>query len=82
VAPAPGRLVIALYHRERHGKNVLVGRAAVTFRHAGAARVKLVLTRRGRRLLRAKRLTVTARASFARVGQRTTSATSQLTLKR
>jgi hypothetical protein len=82
-APAPGRLVMSWYHAEGHGKQVLVAGVAVTFHKAGAARIKLVLTTSGRKLLRgAKSLKLSATASFRPVGHGTTRATRRLTLKR
>jgi Carboxypeptidase regulatory-like domain/Inosine-uridine preferring nucleoside hydrolase len=82
-APTAGRLEISLYHAEGHGRKVLVAVAALTFKHAGAATVMLTPTRRGRRLLRgAKRVRLSARASFRPYGRTTTIAIRQLTLKR
>jgi hypothetical protein len=74
---------MSLYQGDRHGRKMLVGVAAVTFKRAGAAKVRLVLTRAGRERLRgARRLRVSARAGFRVFGQCTTSVTRRLTLKR
>jgi inosine-uridine nucleoside N-ribohydrolase len=82
-APTAGRLVVSWYHAERHGGNVLVAVAAVTFHRAGLTRIKLELTRQGRTLLRgAKRLKLGARASFKPLGQNATTASRQLTVRR
>ena len=82
-APSPGRLVITWHHASRRAKNVLVASVTVAFHKAGTARIKLVLTGKGRKLLKgADNLKLTAKGSFTRGGQGTISVTKALTLKR
>ncbi|HET8979047.1 MAG TPA: nucleoside hydrolase [Solirubrobacteraceae bacterium] len=82
-APAAGRLVVSWYYTPRHGRRVLVGTARVVVHHAGRARIKLVLTGKGRALLRHSRtLRLTAIAGFTPLHERTTSASRKLTLRR
>ncbi|HZE07054.1 MAG TPA: hypothetical protein VE127_17630, partial [Solirubrobacteraceae bacterium] len=82
-APEAGHLVISWFYKPRHGHKVLVGRARVLLHHAGHTRIRLVLTRKGRILLRhSKRLRLTATGSFTPLHQRRTSASRKLTLKR
>ncbi|HWE10025.1 MAG TPA: nucleoside hydrolase [Solirubrobacteraceae bacterium] len=82
-APTPGRLLVSWYHAQNHGRKVTVAVATVTFQQAGLTRIKVELTRQGRTLLRgAKRLTLSARASFKPLGQSATSASRQLTVGR
>ncbi|MGZ4165705.1 MAG: hypothetical protein ACXVVK_00535 [Solirubrobacteraceae bacterium] len=81
-APSAGRLSIAWY-QVQHGRRVLVATVNVLLHRAGNAKVELVLTRRGRTLLkRAARLNLTAQGGFTPVGQGTTSASRRITLIR
>lgn len=81
-APSPGRLVISWYRASRYGKPVLVANVAVVFHTARTATIKLVLTGKGRTLLRgASHLKLIAKGSFTPVGQSTTNATKNLTLR-
>jgi inosine-uridine nucleoside N-ribohydrolase len=80
-APAPGRLVIAWYHASKHARNALVASLTVVFHKRTTARLKLVLTGNGRKLLNsATNFKLTARGSFTPSSQGTTSATKSLTL--
>jgi hypothetical protein len=67
-APIAGRLAITWRAR---GREAVIGAAAANFKTAGTRAVKLVLTPAGRRLLQnARRVTVTATASFTPSGAR------------
>jgi hypothetical protein len=82
-APVAGRLVMSWYRMPRHGKRTLVASATSMFHKAGTARIKLTLTRRGRRLLsHARKLKLTARGGFAPSGQGSTKVSRLITLTR
>jgi hypothetical protein len=81
-APSAGRLSIAWYQVER-GRKVLVATVNVVLHKTGNAKIELVLTRKGRTLLkRAVRMTLAAQGGFTPVGQGTTSASRRITLIR
>lgn len=81
-APSPGRLAMWWDHSAKHGKTVLVASVTVAFHKVGSARINLVLTGQGRKLLNgASKVKLTARGRFTPVRQRTTRATKTLTLK-
>ena len=81
-APVPGRLRIAWYRESTHGMKLLVARVALGFHNPLSARVKLVLTGRGRTLLKGRRaIKLTASGSFAPAGGVTVSATKSLRLR-
>ena len=81
-APSAGRLSIAWY-QVQHGHRVMVAIVNVLLHKAGNAKIELVLTRRGRILLkRAARMTLAAQGGFTPVGQSTTSASRTITLIR
>jgi inosine-uridine nucleoside N-ribohydrolase len=72
-APSSGRLVISWYHPSRNGGSLLVGRVTVAFLRSGPAKLKLLLSGRGRKLLRgAKSINLTANGGFTPAGQGTT----------
>jgi inosine-uridine nucleoside N-ribohydrolase len=74
-APSAGRLAILWYHAAGRGRRLLVGTVTVAFLRAGRATIKLVLTGKGRKLLRgAKSVSLTATGSFTPVGQGATRA--------
>jgi hypothetical protein len=80
-APSTGRLVISWY-RLSHGKKALVATATVLFRKTGTARIKLLLTQKGRGLLaRGGRMKVTAIGAFTPTGKGTISTVRVITLK-
>ncbi len=82
-ALSPGRLLISWYHSTKRGKNLLVAHVAVNIRSARVVRIKLVLTREGRKLLAsASTVDLTVRGSFTPFGQATTYVTKTLHLKR
>jgi hypothetical protein len=81
-APAPGHLTIDWYQLLRHGKKLLVARVSVIYETSGSAKIKLVLTRKGRTLLgRSHTVKISARASFAPAGGKATHATKSLKLR-
>jgi hypothetical protein len=81
-APAAGRLAISWY-RLQHGRKTLVATVNVLLHKTGKAKITVVLTRKGRNLLkRAERMTLAAQGGFTPVGQGTTSATRTITLIR
>jgi hypothetical protein len=81
-APSPGRLVISWYHGSKHGAKILVATATVAFHKAGIARIRLILTGKGRRLFSgASNVKLTAKGGFTPVAQATISATRSLALK-
>ena len=89
IAPSAGRLVISWYfvpkgaHRTKAKKPVLVARSSVVRHKAGRAKIKIVLTVKGRKLLKGVRhLTLTAKGTFTPTGQAATSTTKTFTLKR
>jgi hypothetical protein len=81
-APSAGRLGISWY-RVQHGHKILVAMVNVMLHKAGRAKIELVLTRKGRNLLRgAGRMTLAAQGGFAPAGHATTSASRAITLIR
>jgi inosine-uridine nucleoside N-ribohydrolase len=81
-APSRGRLVISWHRASKHGKKVLVASVTVAFHKAGTARIKLVLTGQGRKLLNgASNVKLIAKGSFTPFGQGNASATKTLTLR-
>jgi hypothetical protein len=87
----PGTLAIQWWwlppdaHPAKNGKlsRVLVAQGGAVFAGAGAGKVKLSLTRAGRRLLaHATKLKLTGRAQFTPTGHPTIAATAPLTLRR
>ena len=61
---------------------MLVATASVTLGQAGKVKLKITLTRKGRKLLKsAKRLKLTEKGSFTPAGGTTTSTTKTITLK-
>lgn len=88
-APSPGQLLISWYlvpkgaHLTKAKQPTLVATVRSTLKHAGKAKVKIALTRKGRKLLKAaKRIKLTAKGSFTPAGAPTTSTTKAITLKR
>jgi hypothetical protein len=85
-APSAGRLAIFWYLVREGAKRkqpVLIAKLSVSFHQAGAAKIKIILTRNGRRLLvHAKQLTVTAQGTFTPNGKPATKATKRFRLKR
>jgi hypothetical protein len=85
-APSAGRLAILWYLVREGAKRkqpVLIAKLSVSFHQAGAAKIKIILTRNGRRLLaHAKQLTVTAQGTFTPNGKPATKATKRFRLKR
>lgn len=81
-APAAGRLAISWY-RVQHGRRTLVATVNVLLHKTGKTKINVVLTRKGRNLLkRAGRMTLAAQGGFTPSGQSTTSATRTITLIR
>jgi hypothetical protein len=81
-APSAGRLAISWY-RVQHGRKILVATVNVLLHRTGTAKVQLILTRKGRNLLRrAGRTTLAAQGGFTPVGRGTTSASRTITLIR
>ena len=88
-APSPGHLVISWYFVPKGAplvkakqKPVLVATASVTFHQAGKAKLKITLTRKGRKLLKgAGHLKLTEKGSFTPAGGTMTSTTKTFTLK-
>jgi hypothetical protein len=81
-APVPGRLSIAWRQASRHGKKLLVARVSVVFHKSGRATIKLVLTRKGRTLLRGGHaVKISAQGSFTPKGSAATRATKSLRVK-
>jgi hypothetical protein len=80
-APSPGRLVISWY-RTKHGKQILVATVTFVFQKSGTARIEIVLTGKGRNLLKGgSKMKLTANAGFTPAGQGTSSASRGITLK-
>jgi inosine-uridine nucleoside N-ribohydrolase len=80
-APAAGRLRLAWYE-SGHGKKVLVASVSAVFHKSGTARIRLVLTRKGRALLLGGRtVTITEHGSFTPLGGRATRASKSLRLR-
>jgi hypothetical protein len=87
-APSAGRLVIDWYlvangtHGAKAKKPVLVASASVVFHNAVKATIKVSLTGKGRKLLKnAKRVKLTAKATFTPAGGTPTTTTTTITLK-
>jgi hypothetical protein len=81
-APSPGRLAITWYYAPKHGRKIAVVNATFTFHKKGTARIKLVLTGKGRRLLSgSSKVKLTAKGGFTPAGQGTTSTSMPITLK-
>jgi hypothetical protein len=81
-APSAGRLAVSWY-RIQHGRKTLVASVNVLLHKASKAKIDVVLTRKGRTLLkRPGRMSLAAQGEFTPVGQATTSATRTITLVR
>jgi hypothetical protein len=81
-APTAGRLAISWY-RVQHGRKTLIATVNVMLHKTGKAKIELVLTRKGRNLLkRTGRMTLAAHGRFTPVGRGTTSASGTITLIR
>jgi hypothetical protein len=81
-APVPGRLTIAWYQASRHGAKLLVARVSVVYKTSGSAKIKLVLTKKGRALLKHGRtVKISAHGSFVPKGGSATDTTKSLTLR-
>ena len=88
-APSAGRLRIGWYlvpkgaHLTKATQPTLVATGRAALKQAGKAKVKIALTRKGRKLLKpAKRIKLTAKGSFTPTGAATTTTTRAITLKR
>jgi hypothetical protein len=88
-APSAGRLVIDWYlvangaHGAKAKKPVLVASASVVLHNAGKVTIKVSLTGKGRKLLKhAKRVKLTAKATFTPTGGTPTSRAATIKLKR
>ncbi len=88
-APSAGRLLIGWYlvpkgaHLTKAKQPTLVATGRAALKQAGKAKVKIALTRKGRKLLKpAKRIKLTAKGSFTPTGAATTTTTRAITLKR
>jgi hypothetical protein len=80
-APSAGKLVIDWFATVK-GKQVLVASASVVFHAAGKATVKLKLTGKGRKLLKAgHRVKITTKATFRPTGSSATTSSKTTTLK-
>lgn len=81
-APSAGTLAVSWYRR-LHGRTVLIAKATVRIHTSGKVKVELVLTSKGRKLLKgAGKTTLTAQAGFTPVGHSTTSTSTTITLKK
>lgn len=81
-APSAGILAISWYRR-LHGRMILIAKATVRIHRSGKVKVELVLTSKGRNLLkRAGKTALTARAGFTPVGHSTTRVSTKITLKK
>jgi hypothetical protein len=88
-APSAGRLLLSWYlvpkgaHLTKAKQPTLVATVRAALKQAGRAKVKIALTRKGRKLLkRAQRIRLTAKGSFTPTGAPTTTTTKAITLKR
>jgi hypothetical protein len=83
-APGEGRLAISWQRLTgAHSKPDLVASTTVVFHRAGAAKIKITLTRRGRVILKgAKRLKLTAKGSYTLVGRSAVLVTRQFVIAR
>jgi hypothetical protein len=80
-APSGGKLVINWFATVK-GKQVLVAAANVVFRQSGKTTVKLKLTGKGRKLLKAgKSVKITTKATFTATGGTPTTSSKTTTLK-
>jgi hypothetical protein len=80
-APSAGRLQL-LWYQQAHGKRLLIGTVTFRFHKAGKSKVVLLLTGKGRNMLRhSRRLQLIASCGFTPAGQRTTTASRSITLK-
>lgn len=80
-APSAGTLAVSWYRR-LHGHTILIAKVTVRFHKTGKENLKLVLTSKGRALLKGVgRMTLTAQGGFTPVGHHTTSASKTITLK-
>jgi hypothetical protein len=71
------------WYRVQHGRSTLVAIVNVLLHRTGPAKLELVLTRRGRNLLKTvDRLTLAAQAGFTPVGHGTSSASRTIKLIR
>jgi inosine-uridine nucleoside N-ribohydrolase len=81
-APVPGVLKIAWYRTTAHGRKLLVARLNVVFHRSRTARIRLVLTKRGRALLAGSHaVRLTARGSFTPAGGAAVRATRSVRLR-
>jgi hypothetical protein len=81
-APSPGRLVVAWYFKPKHGRRVLVSTVTLVYHSSGRATAKVVLTTRGRRLLSgARRIHLTATATFTPTGHHAITSSRSITLR-
>jgi hypothetical protein len=84
-APGLGRLALAWYYKRRgaHARQTLLASASVTFAHASSGRVSIVLTTKGKRLLkRSSRLAVSARGSYTPNASNAVATSAGFTLRR
>jgi hypothetical protein len=88
-APSAGQLLISWYlvpkgaHLTNAKQPMLVATGRAALKHAGKVKVKIALTRKGRKLLKpAMRIKLTAKGSFTPTGAATTTTTRAITLKR
>jgi hypothetical protein len=80
-APSAGTLAMSWYRR-LHGQTILIAKVTVRFHKTGKENLELVLTSKGRALLKgAGRMTLAAQGGFTPVGHSTTSASKTITLK-
>ena len=81
-APGAGTLAISWYRR-LHGQKILIAKVTVRLHKTGKANLELVLTSKGRALLKgAGRMTLAAQGGFTPVGHSTTSASKTITLNK
>lgn len=82
-APSSGRLVITWLHRQPHAKTIVVATLNVRFARKGNAKVRLILTGKGRGFLRrVRKATIAANGRFTPTGQSAVLASRRLTLTR
>jgi len=88
-APSAGQLLLSWYlvpkgaHLTKAEQPTLVATVRATLNQAGKAKVKIALTRKGRKVLKpAQRIKLTAKGSFTPTGASTTTTTKAITLKR
>ena len=81
-APSAGTLAMSWYRR-LHGQKILIAKVTVRFHKTGKENLELVLTSKGRALLKgAGRMTLAAQGGFTPVGHSTTSASRTITLNK